>query len=129
MASMRDDELYDVVVVGGGAAGVAAAAGAARAGARVLALERYGLRGREATLAALAGVPANREASHTPQAASLPIRIGGLPRQIDADDRPAFARAAAHANATLNHKPVRDDGGVIMALPGGEAWWMCIDVV
>jgi hypothetical protein len=46
---MRSDETFDVVVAGGGAAGVAAAAGAARAGARVLLVERYGFLGGAAT--------------------------------------------------------------------------------
>lgn len=40
---------YDVVVVGGGAGGIAAAVGAARAGARVLLIERYGFMGGAAT--------------------------------------------------------------------------------
>ena len=42
-------ERYDVVVAGGGAAGAAAAAGAARMGARVLLVERYGFLGGAAT--------------------------------------------------------------------------------
>src|SRR5215470_13559074 len=46
---MAADELYDVVVVGGGAA----ACGAARTGARVLALERYGFLGGAATNASV----------------------------------------------------------------------------
>ncbi len=41
--------LFDVVVVGGGSAGFASAIGAARAGARVLLLERYGFLGGMAT--------------------------------------------------------------------------------
>lgn len=40
---------YDVVVVGGGAAGAAAAVSAARSGARVLLIERYGFLGGAAT--------------------------------------------------------------------------------
>ncbi|HMS06779.1 MAG TPA: FAD-dependent oxidoreductase [Burkholderiaceae bacterium] len=46
---MTADMVPDVVVVGGGSAGVAAAVGAARAGARVLLVERYGFLGGAAT--------------------------------------------------------------------------------
>lgn len=42
-------EEFDVAVVGGGAAGIAAAVGAARAGARVCLVERYGFLGGAAT--------------------------------------------------------------------------------
>ena len=40
---------YDVVVCGGGAAGIGAAVGAARAGARVCLVEKYGFLGGAAT--------------------------------------------------------------------------------
>ncbi|UFN47247.1 FAD-dependent oxidoreductase [Roseomonas sp. OT10] len=46
---MASQERFDVVVAGGGAGGVGAAIGAARAGARVALLERYGFLGGAAT--------------------------------------------------------------------------------
>lgn len=46
-------ERTDVVVVGGGASGVAAAIGAARAGAEVLLVERYGFLGGAATISSV----------------------------------------------------------------------------
>ena len=49
MTSPPTQAAYDVVVVGGGAAGVAAAVSAARAGARVCLIERYGFLGGAAT--------------------------------------------------------------------------------
>lgn len=45
----RDSETYDVAVVGGGAGGVAAALGAAKSGARVCLVEKYGFLGGAAT--------------------------------------------------------------------------------
>ena len=45
----RDNDRYDVVVIGGGAAGIAAAVGSARQGARTLLVERYGFLGGAAT--------------------------------------------------------------------------------
>ena len=59
----------DVLVVGGGAAGLAAACTAAKAGARVLLLEKYGFCG-GAAVAGLSG----RYAAYTPP------RTTGLPR-------------------------------------------------
>lgn len=47
----RQEQHYDVVVCGGGAAGVGAAVGAARAGARVCLVEKYGFLGGAATSA------------------------------------------------------------------------------
>ena len=46
---MNEADRYDVIVVGGGAGGTAAAVGAARMGARVLLVERYGFLGGAAT--------------------------------------------------------------------------------
>lgn len=47
--SRKPESDYDVVVAGGGAGGVGAALGAARAGARVLLIEKYGFLGGAAT--------------------------------------------------------------------------------
>src|SRR5690606_19589992 len=44
MHSVRDDH-FDVIVAGGGAGGISAAVAAARMGARVLLIERYGFLG------------------------------------------------------------------------------------
>ncbi|HEY8611278.1 MAG TPA: FAD-dependent oxidoreductase [Roseomonas sp.] len=66
-------------------------------------------------------------------AASLPIRLGGLPHQA-MPDKAALARIAARANALLaegrnDGVRVRWDGGVFMAMEApDEAWWMCIDL-
>lgn len=49
ISGRRTEADYDVVVVGGGAAGVGAALGAAKAGARVCLLEKYGFLGGAAT--------------------------------------------------------------------------------
>ena len=71
-------------------------------------------------------------------AASLPMRLGGVPRAA-LPDKAALGRIAARANAMLanaapaagrNDAPrVREDGGVFMAMEApDEAWWMCIDL-
>ncbi|MBP0446555.1 FAD-dependent oxidoreductase [Roseomonas sp. SSH11] len=66
-------------------------------------------------------------------AASLPIRLGGLPRAV-LPEKPALARIAARANAMLaggrkDAVRVRADGGVFMEMAApDEAWWTCIDL-
>ena len=89
----------------------------------------------EAVLGALSGaamaVDTGRDGPGN--AASLPIRLGGVPHDA-LPDRAGLARIAARANALLaegrNDAPrVREDGGVFMAMEApGEAWWMCIDL-
>jgi hypothetical protein len=82
----------------------------------------------EATLSALAGLPAAVDRGDPVQAASLPIRLGGIAPAVELD-RSRFAAAAAAVNAGRKGPCLRGDGGVIIRLPGaGEVWWTCIDI-
>lgn len=73
-------ERYDVVVVGGGAAGVAAAIGAARIGARILLLERYGFLGGEAANANVLSYCGFFTATEAPR-----LIVGGVGAQVLAE--------------------------------------------
>lgn len=90
----------------------------------------------EATLAALSGAPLLFDATRDggAQAASLPMRLAGMPREA-LPDKAGLARIAARVNAALsmdraNDAPrIRDDGGVFMPMEApDEVWWMCVDL-
>lgn len=74
---------YDVIVCGGGPTGTAAAIAAARSGAKVLLLERYGFTGGMAT-GALVNPWAGHEFPHPDEPRRTGSLIGGLFKEINA---------------------------------------------
>ncbi len=84
----------------------------------------------EADLAARAGnaVITGGLEGHPLQAASLPLRIGGVPRDAPIDRQHLRATVRAH-NATSPYPILRDDGGIIIRLPrSDEIWWLVVDI-
>lgn len=84
----------------------------------------------EATLATLAGVPLSQPGgpnAHV-QAASLPIRIGGVSDDV-VFDRALMAELIREYNKTSDMPILRDDGGVLSRVPlTNDIWWMAIDL-
>lgn len=84
----------------------------------------------EATLATLAGVPLSQPggADAHLQAASFPIRIGGVPEAV-VFDRKIMAELIAEHNKMAEMPILRADGGVVSRLPlSNDMWWMAIDL-
>jgi len=84
----------------------------------------------EATLATLAGVPLSQPGGSPSavQAASMPIRIGGV-KDGTIFDRKLMGELIAEHNKTARLPILRADGGVLVTLPiSGETWWMAIDL-
>jgi hypothetical protein len=84
----------------------------------------------EATLATLAGVPLSQPggADAHLQAASFPIRIGGVPEDV-VFDRNIMAELIAEHNKVAEMPILRADGGVVSRLPlSNDMWWMAIDL-
>lgn len=62
------------------------------------------------------------------QAASAPIRVGGLPRDLKLD-RAAIIDAFKTYNKRGAYPVSRTDGGIYTRMPGsGDLWWMIIDL-
>jgi glycine/D-amino acid oxidase-like deaminating enzyme len=84
----------------------------------------------EADLAARAdaSVIAGGLEGHPLQAASMPLRIGGVPRGLAIDRARLRALVPAH-NASSAYPILRDDGGIIIRLPQSEeVWWLVLDI-
>lgn len=83
----------------------------------------------DANLAMLAGVPFRTgDGEGRLQALTLPIRVGGIARDLDID-RAALQAAITRYNATGAHPIQRTDGGIIIRLPlSQDMWWMTVDV-
>jgi NADPH-dependent 2,4-dienoyl-CoA reductase/sulfur reductase-like enzyme len=114
----------DILVVGGGAAGVAAAFTAARAGARVLLLEKYGFCG-GAAVAGLSGTVCGLYAA-TEGAAKPPEQVvfGFADRFIGVmKDRGGITEPQRYGNTyTLTHDPLvwREAGDHFSARPASR---------
>lgn len=84
----------------------------------------------EATLATLSGVPLSQQGGpggHV-QAASFPIRIGGVAKDV-VFDRSVIGELIRAYNKTAEAPILRLDGGVISRLPlSDDMWWMAIDL-
>lgn len=86
----------------------------------------------EADLAAVADVPVVTGGSGgSPlQAASMPLRIGGVPADVPLDRASLVAMVRAHNAADPDVPILRDDGGIILRMPGSnEIWWLVVDIV
>ena len=82
----------------------------------------------ESTLAVRAGVPAAPGHGALPQAASFPVRLGGIAADAVPDRALLAARTAAFLEAHPG-APIRPSGGGLLRLPhSGEWWWMGIDL-
>ena len=84
----------------------------------------------EADLAARAGagVLTGGLEGHPLQAASMPLRIGGVQKDAPFDRGLLRAMVRAH-NARSPHPILRDDGGIIIRLPrSDEVWWLVADI-
>ncbi len=83
----------------------------------------------DANLALVAGLECregNGEGQY--QAASGPIRIGGLSADLEVD-RDCIKSAFAEYNAVGNYPSAREDGGIYTRVPGSsDMWWMMIDL-
>ena len=99
------------------------------AGTREIAAAAFVDASGEATLAALAGVPAAAgPAAHDLQAASFPVRIGGS-APAARPDRALLRELTARFLAANPGAPIRPSGGGLLALPfTGEWWWTGIDL-
>lgn len=80
ITSPLDGETYEIIVVGAGSAGVAAACSAARAGARVLLLERYGFGGGILTAAMIHTFDAIKSCANNDE-----IVVAGFARELLAE--------------------------------------------
>jgi glycine/D-amino acid oxidase-like deaminating enzyme len=84
----------------------------------------------EADLAARAGagVITGGLDGHPLQAASMPLRIGGVPRGLAIDRARLCALVSAH-NDSSPYPILRADGGIIIRLPQSEeVWWLVLDI-
>ena len=80
-------------------------------------------------LARFAGLPCrvNQQEKHF-QSMSLPIRLGGLPKDLTID-REAIKGAVAVYNQQAVYTIPRQDGGVFMRVPNSNDWlWMIVDL-
>jgi hypothetical protein len=94
----------DILVVGGGPAGIGAALGAAKAGANVVLVERYGFLGGNATAALVMPI----SSSHTQTGPPLPGRVKNLMPQDHGPGEPAIAGALE----TLVQRLVAEGGAI-----------------
>lgn len=94
LATTTDTDTYDVLVAGGGPAGVAAAVAAARSGARVALVERYGFLGgtmTAVTLGSLCGYYTVRDGAALPVVGSFATEVADRLRDCGgAPDKPVF---------------------------------------
>lgn len=83
----------------------------------------------DANLAMLAGVPYRiGDAEGKLQALTMPIRVGGMARDLTID-RKALQAAIARYNEQGAHPIQRTDGGIVIRLPlSHDMWWMTVDV-
>ena len=82
----------------------------------------------ESTLAALAGVPPAPGHDTIAQAASFPVRLGGVAAEAQ-PDRALLAALTADFLAAHPDAPIRASGGGLMRLPhNGTWWWTGIDL-
>lgn len=83
----------------------------------------------DANLAMLAGVPFRvGDAEGKLQALTMPIRIGGISRDLKID-RKALQAVIARYNRTGAYPIQRTDGGIVIRLPlSHDMWWMTVDV-
>lgn len=83
----------------------------------------------DANLAMLAGVPFQiGDGEGKLQALTMPIRIGGIDRDLKID-RAALQAAIARYNGKGAYPIQRTDGGIILRLPlSHDMWWMTVDI-
>ena len=83
----------------------------------------------DANLAMLAGIPFRvGDGEGNLQALTMPIRIGGISRDLKID-RAALQAAIARYNEGGDFPIQRTDGGIIIRLPlSHDMWWMTVDV-
>ncbi|MGU3575147.1 FAD-dependent oxidoreductase [Brucellaceae bacterium C25G] len=85
----------------------------------------------EATLASLSADPmlVDSMAGDHVQPASMPVRIGGVPKDVQFD-RTLMAQLIKEHNATSDNPIHRPEGGFIVRIPiSNDFWWMTIDLV